>query len=55
MCHAVHTNSDVTLILSTSISAVKKHLGRIFDKLGVDNRTAAADAARRRRMGAEAG
>jgi ATP/maltotriose-dependent transcriptional regulator MalT len=45
------TNQDVTLILDTSVSAVKKHLGRIFDKLGVDNRTAAADAVRRRRAG----
>lgn len=43
------TNVDVTLILDASMSAVKKHLGRIFDKLGVDNRTAAADAVRRRR------
>ena len=43
------TNIDVTLILDTSMSAVKKHLGRVYDKLGVDNRTAAADAVRRRR------
>jgi ATP/maltotriose-dependent transcriptional regulator MalT len=43
------TNDDVGLILALSMSAVKKHLGRIYDKLGVDNRTAAADAVRRRR------
>ena len=43
------TNEDVGQILALSMSAVKKHLGRIYDKLGVDNRTAAADAARRRR------
>ena len=42
------TNEDVGQILALSMSAVKKHLGRIYDKLGVDNRTAAADAARRR-------
>jgi ATP/maltotriose-dependent transcriptional regulator MalT len=42
------TNDDVTRILGASVSAVKKHLGRIYDKLGVDNRTAAADAVRRR-------
>lgn len=40
------TNDDVMLILGTSVSAVKKHLGRIYDKLGVENRTAAANAAR---------
>ena len=43
------TNDDVMLIIGASVSAVKKHLGRIYDKLGVDNRTAAADAVRRRR------
>jgi ATP/maltotriose-dependent transcriptional regulator MalT len=41
------TNEDVTQILSVSISAVKKHLIRIYDKLGVENRTAAANAVRR--------
>ncbi len=41
------TNEDVTVILGTSMSAVKKHLGRIYEKLGVENRTAAANAARR--------
>ena len=46
------TNDDVMAILGTSLSAVKKHLGRIFEKLGVENRTAAANAARRARRGA---
>jgi ATP/maltotriose-dependent transcriptional regulator MalT len=41
------TNEDVALLLGTSMSAVKKHLVRVFDKLGVENRTAAASAARR--------
>ena len=41
--------ADVTLILDASMSAVKKRHGRIFDKRGVDNRKAAADAVRRRR------
>ncbi len=45
------TNDDVTVILGTSISSVKKHLGRIYEKLGVENRTAAANAARRARPG----
>jgi DNA-binding CsgD family transcriptional regulator len=44
------TNDDVSVILGLSMSAVKKHLGSIFGKLGVDNRTAAADAARRRQV-----
>ena len=43
------TNEDVMAILGTSLSAVKKHLGRIYEKLGVENRTAAANAARRGR------
>lgn len=42
------TNEDVMEILGSSLSAVKKHLGRIYEKLGVENRTAAANAARRR-------
>jgi DNA-binding CsgD family transcriptional regulator len=46
------TNDDVTVILGTSMSAVKKHLGRIYEKLGVENRTAAANAARRAAPGA---
>ncbi len=43
------TNEDVMEILGTGLSAVKKHLGRIYEKLGVENRTAAANAARRGR------
>lgn len=46
------TNEDVMAILGTSLSAVKKHLGRIYEKLGVENRTAAANAARRPRRAA---
>lgn len=42
------TNEDVTRIMSISLSAVKKHLLRVYEKLGVENRTAAANAARRR-------
>ena len=42
------TNEDVAAILATGMPAVKKHLGRIYDKLGVENRTAAAATARRR-------
>jgi len=38
------TNDDVTQILGIGLSAVKKHLSSIFDKLGVENRTAAANA-----------
>lgn len=41
------TNEDVATILDASQSTVKKHLLRIFDKLGVQNRTAAANMARR--------
>ena len=41
------TNEDVMQILGSSLSAVKKHLGRIYEKLGVENRTAAANVARR--------
>ncbi len=44
------TNEDVTLILNIGISAVKKHLANIFDKLGVENRTAAANAVLRRQV-----
>ncbi len=44
------TNEDVMVILGSSVSAVKKHLGRIYEKLGVENRTAAANAARRHRV-----
>lgn len=41
------TNEDVASILGASLSTVKKHLLRVFDKLGVENRTAAAHRARR--------
>ena len=40
------TNAEVVTILGTGLPAVKKHMGRIFEKLGVDNRTAAAAAVR---------
>lgn len=43
------TNEDVAEILGASLSTVKKHLLRVFDKLGVENRTAAAHAAQRLR------
>lgn len=42
------TNAEVVEILDTGLPAVKKHLGRIFEKLGVENRVAAAAAVRRR-------
>ncbi len=35
-------NGDISLILSTSESTVKKHLEHIFEKLGVENRGAAS-------------
>lgn len=36
------SNEEVSLILGTSLGTVKKHLEHIFQKLGVENRTAAA-------------
>lgn len=45
------TNEDVAAILDTGLAAVKKNLGRIYDKLGVENRTAAAAEVRRRGAG----
>jgi DNA-binding response OmpR family regulator/DNA-binding CsgD family transcriptional regulator len=36
------TSSEIALILSAAVKTVKKHLQRIYDKLGVDTRTAAA-------------
>jgi DNA-binding CsgD family transcriptional regulator len=36
------SNSDIAAILDLKITTVKKHLQRIFPKLGVENRTAAA-------------
>ncbi|MCC6233791.1 MAG: response regulator transcription factor [Verrucomicrobiales bacterium] len=35
------SNDDVATILGMSEKTVKKHLGRVFDKLGVESRTAA--------------
>jgi DNA-binding CsgD family transcriptional regulator len=39
------TNRDIGDILGTSPATVKKHLERIFEKLGVETRTAAAAVA----------
>ncbi|WP_053380594.1 response regulator transcription factor [Nitrospira moscoviensis] len=36
------TNEEIASIMGLSIKTVKKHLERIFDKLGVESRTAAA-------------
>jgi DNA-binding CsgD family transcriptional regulator len=36
------SNSDIAAILNLKIATVKKHLQRIYPKLGVENRTAAA-------------
>jgi DNA-binding NarL/FixJ family response regulator len=36
------TNGEIAIILSNSESTVKKHVLEIFDKLGVENRTAAS-------------
>ena len=38
-------NNDIASILSTSPRTVQKHLEHIFQKLGVETRTAAADIA----------
>ena len=46
------TNEDAMAILGASLWTVKKHLGRIDDKPGVENPTAAAQAALRARPGA---
>lgn len=40
------TNEDIAIILGISAHTVKNHLSHIFEKLGVENRTAAALAAR---------
>jgi DNA-binding CsgD family transcriptional regulator len=45
------TNEDVATILSASLSTVKKHLASVYRKLGVENRTAAANRARQRVQG----
>jgi len=41
------TNGDIALLLSISARTVQKHLERVFDKLGVETRTAAAMVALR--------
>ncbi|KIN72022.1 response regulator transcription factor [Sulfitobacter guttiformis] len=41
------TNHDISVILSLSPRTVNKHLEKIFQKMGVDNRTSAAVAADR--------
>lgn len=43
---AGRTNSDIAGELFISLATVKSHVSRIFDKLDVDNRTAAAKRAR---------
>lgn len=43
---AGRTNGDIAGELFISLATVKTHVSRIFDKLGVDNRTAAARKAR---------
>lgn len=45
------TNRDIAEILGMSPRTVNKHLEHIFEKLGVETRTAAADAARKLNMG----
>ena len=44
------TNRDIADILGMSPRTVNKHLEHIFEKLGVETRTAAAAAARRLRI-----
>ncbi len=39
------SNADIGSILGVAEATVKKHLERVFDKLGVENRTSAARAA----------
>jgi DNA-binding CsgD family transcriptional regulator len=41
------TDGDIAVILGISFRTVKKHLGHVYAKLGVENRTAAAAIARR--------
>lgn len=36
------TNADIGLILGLSKRTINKHLEQVFQKMGVDNRTAAA-------------
>ena len=40
------TNEEVAAIIGARPTTVKKHLEHIYDKLGVPNRTAAAQAGR---------
>ncbi len=40
------TNGEIGLILGIATNTVKKHLGRIYQLLGVENRVAAAGYAR---------
>ena len=44
------TNRDIAEILGMSPRTVNKHLEHIFEKLGVETRTAAADAARKLKL-----
>ena len=44
------TNREVAKRLFISESTVKTHLVHLYDKLGVDNRTAALRTARERRL-----
>jgi DNA-binding CsgD family transcriptional regulator len=45
------SNPDIAAILPASVRTVEKHMERILDKLGVENRTAAALVAARPRAG----
>ena len=36
------SNSDVSIVLGMAEKTVKTHLGKVFEKLGVEGRTAAA-------------
>ena len=45
------SNADIAAILECTVGTVKKHAQRIFDKLGVDNRTAAMIVAREALVG----
>jgi DNA-binding CsgD family transcriptional regulator len=49
------TNRDIGDILGSSPATVKKHLERIYEKLGVETRTAAASVAMQRVRGLNPG